>query len=231
VTDAEFWAALERLLQADDAGADVHALAESLLSRNDGLSAQLESAVHSLDRPALRRATESLGLGAGEDAQIAVALAVVAAGQTSYEAAVADPARLQRPWDVSRGDLLLLLSPGLTLDPQVQSNSYLSGINLSLGGSSFGWPRFIAEAIAHTICNREGATARWMALLRAHDANRLLIHLDAAPNNAPRITRTRHRMPGYVQVKASWPTPASPFQWRRDVHAILNAVADHLDAI
>jgi hypothetical protein len=224
VTDAEFWDAIERLLQADD----VHALAESLLSMNHGLSAELERAVHSLDSRALRRATESLGLGASEDAQIAVALAVVAAGQAGYQAAVADPALLQKPWDVSRGDLLLVLSPGLTLDPPVQSSLGPSGINLSLGGSSFGWPRLIAEAIAHTICTREGATVRWVDLLRAHDANRLLIHLDAAPNSEPRITSTRYRTPGYVQVKASWPTPASPLQWRRDVHAILNAVADHL---
>ena len=165
----EFWRAIERLLQADDAGTDVHALAESLHSMNAGLSAQLESAVHSLDSCALRRATELLGLGVSEDAQIAVALAVVAAGQTNYQAALADPALLQQPWDVSRGDLLLVLNPGLTLDPPVQSTRGPSGINLVLGGSSFGWPQLIAEAIAQTICKREGVTARWIGLLRAHD--------------------------------------------------------------
>ena len=69
----DFWIAVERLVAADDAGADIAALAEDLLDTNGSLGPQLQEAITCLDTSALGRATQlSDGMGGSDDALIAV---------------------------------------------------------------------------------------------------------------------------------------------------------------
>lgn len=73
VPNEDFWIAVERLVAADDAGADIAALAEDLLDTNGSLGPQLQEAITCLDTSALGRATQlSDGMGGSDDALIAV---------------------------------------------------------------------------------------------------------------------------------------------------------------
>lgn len=115
--DASFWNAVARLVVADDGGEDVEQAAADLLAADPSLPGQLDEAVAALDVDALADAVRlSDGLGVTEDAMIAVACAVIIDGPESLAEATADPGRMVRTWDLSRGDLLLALEPGLSLD-------------------------------------------------------------------------------------------------------------------
>ena len=153
----DFWIAVERLVAADDAGDDIAALAADLLDTNRSLEPQLQEAITCLDTLALGRATQlSDGIRGSDDAMIAVGCAVIAAGPMVYEEGVRDPASLVRPWDLSRGDLLLALNPGVTLVRVGESTPGRDPytINLSIGASAFGWPRRITEAVTVHRCRR-----------------------------------------------------------------------------
>jgi uncharacterized protein DUF4240 len=229
--DAEFWSAVERLVTADDAGENPASLAEELLEADPSLGAQLERAMASLDYSALAEAAElSDGQAPSEDAVIAVGCAVIASGPDGYAEAVADPGSLGRAWDLSRGDLLLVLNPGLTLaDGQPASRREPYTINLSIGDSIFGWPRPITEAVTHHTCRRQEKNERWRAIFARHRVEHLIIHLSAAPGQLQKVGKPTNRHEGYLEVPVTWDTPRSPLRLSAMTRSVLDAVATSLE--
>lgn len=231
VLDTNFWSAIERLVSADDAGEDVASLAADLLEADASLGAQLEEAVCSLNGSALAEAADlSDGGSASEDAMIAVGCAVIASGPAVFAEAVADPKRLVRPWDLSRGDLLLVLNPALRLaDGQAGSRREPYTINLSIGDSSFGWPRPITEAVTHHYCRRQEKNPRWRAIFTRHAVEHLIVHLSVAPGRPQKVGTPTKRHEGYLEVAATWDPPRSPLRLPAFTRTVLDAVATSLE--
>jgi Protein of unknown function (DUF4240) len=233
VLDVGFWSAVEQLVSADDAGEDPAFLAEQLLEADPSLAAQLQQAMAALHDSALVEAAElSDGQAASEDAMIAVACAVLAAGPEVYAEAVAHPRSLAQAWDLSRGDSLLVLNPGLTLadgQPAARRGPYT--INLSTGDSSFGWPRLITEAVTHHNCRRQEMNERWRTVFARHRAEHLIIHLSAAPGQARKVGKPTSRHEGYLEVPVTWDTPRSPLRLPEMTRSVLDAVATKLERI
>jgi len=231
VLDTEFWSAVERLVSADDAGEDAASLAQDLLETDSSLATQLDEAVRSLDIPALAEAAElSDGESASDDAMIAVGCAVIAAGPAVFAEAVADPRTLARPWDLSRGDLLLVLSPALTLvDGQAASGREPYTINLSIGASTFGWPRPLTEAVTYHGCRRQEKNQRWRAIFTRHGVEHLIIHLSAAPGQPQTVGEPSKRHTDYIEVEVTWDTPRSPLRLPAFTRSVLDAVATRLE--
>lgn len=232
VPNEDFWIAVERLVAADDAGADIAALAEDLLDTNGSLGPQLQEAITCLDTSALGRATQlSDGMGGPDDALIAVGCAVIAAGPMVYDEGVRDPESLVRPWDLSRGDLLLALNPGVTLVPVGESTPGRDPytIDLSIGDSAFGWPRRITEAVTYHQCRRQERNQRWRAIFAQHQFEHLIIHLSAAAGCPQKVGKPYSHHEQYLEVNATWDSPRSPFRLPEFVRTVLDAVATRLE--
>ena len=189
VLDTGFWSAVERLVSADDAGQDLASLADDLWEANASLGAQLEEAVCSFNGSALT---------------------VTASGPAVVAEAVADPQRLVRPWDLARGVLLQVLNPALRLaDGQPASRRELYTINVSIGDSSFGWPRPITEAVTHHYCRRQEKKERWRAIFTRHAVEHLIVHLSVAPGRPQKVGKPTKRH-GVTSRSRSPGPPRSP---------------------
>jgi len=207
-------------------------VAQHLLESDASLGTQLAEALRSLDVSALAEAAElSDGESASEDAMIAVGCAVIASGPAVFAEAVADRQSLVRPWDLSRGDLLLMLNPTVTLGDDGASPSRREPytINVAIGDSTFGWPRPITEAVAHRYCRRQEKTQRWRAVLTQHDVKHLIIHLSAAPGQPQKVGKPTKRREGYLEVPVTWDTPRSPLRLSAFTQSVLDAVATSLE--
>ena len=206
-------------------------LAEDLLEADASLGLQLEEAVRSLNGSALAEAAElSDGESASEDAMIAVGCAIIASGPAVFAEAVADPQSLVRPWDLSRGDLLLVLNPALRLaDGQPASRREPYTINLSIGDSTFGWPRPITEAVTHHYCRQQEKNQRWRAIFTRHAVEHLIVHLSAAPGRPQKVGKPTKRHDGYVEVSVTWDPPRSPHRLPVFTRTVLDAVATRLE--
>lgn len=234
VLTEDFWIAVERLVAADDAGEDIAALAQEMSDADASLGPQLQEAMTSLDASALANAVQlSDGAGASEDAMIAVACAVVAEGPVVFAEGVRDPGSLARPWDLSRGDLLLALHPAVTLFPGVESTPHRKPytINVSIGDSRFGWPRRITEAVIDHQCRRQERNPRWRAIFARHDAEHLILHLQAVPGSPSKVGKPSFPLDGYLEVKVTWDTPRSPFGLPEFARSVLDATATRLERL
>lgn len=220
-------------MSADDTGEDAASLAEELLDRHANPGVQLEEVMGFLDVSALAAAAElSGGVAASEDAMITVGCAVIASGPTAYAEDVAKPRSLVRRWDLSRGDLLLVLNSALAFgDAQPASRREPYTINLSTGGSTFGWPRPITEAVTHHYCRQQEKYLRWRAIFIRHADEHLIIHLSAAPGQKQRVGKPTRRHEDYLEVSVTWDTARSPLRLPGFVRTVLDAVATSLEQI
>lgn len=228
----DFWNAVQRLVVAADAGEDIATIADDLLDADASLGAQLQEAMACLDLSALAKAVQlSDGIGASEDAMIAAGCAVIASGSAVYGEAVCNPESLLRPWDLSRGDMLLALNPGLTLSDVGQSPARRGPykIDIAIGDSRFGWPGRITDAVAYTQSRRQEKSPRWRAIFDRHDVQHLTIGLEAGPDRPCKVGRHSKPRPGYLLVQVSWNAPRSPLGLRNFVRSILDAVATSLE--
>lgn len=231
--DASFWIAVDRILAAEAADEDIEAIAEQFLKADRSLGDQLQEALTRLDVTSLAEAvTLSDGMGATEDAMIAVGCAVLAGGPDIYLKCVREPGSLVQEWDLSQGDLLLVLNPGVTLldgeesDPGDERQS----INLSFGGDSrLGWHGWITDAIAFQRCRRAEKSQRWQSIFAKCDANLVIIHVDALPGNAHKVGEPSGRNIRCLEVEVTWDSPRSPFRLTSFVDDILDAVATRLE--
>ena len=232
--DARFWNAIDRLVAADDAGEDVAGFAQSLLDQDEGLAAQLDEAVTSLDASALGQAARmSDGASHSEDAIIAVACAVIMAGPVAYADALGDRSSLARSWDLSRGDLLLFLNPGLALggeDVATGSSLRRYTISVSIGDSEVPWPRRVSAAVVDHQCKRQEKSARWMDIYARHDVEHVLIHLRAAPQNPRRVAKPYVHHAGVLETNVRWETPESLSGLPGAVRMMLDTVATRLES-
>lgn len=231
--DDSFWIAVDRLCAGSDAGEDIEAVSERLLEGDQSLGDQLQEALASLDAPSLAEAVRlSDAMGATEDAMIAVGCAVIASGPDVYREGVRAPETIVMEWDLSRGDLLLALNPAVTLsnvDESVSEDVGKYSINMVLGNSALGWAYRITDAIAYQHCRRVENTDQWRAIFARWDAERLLIHLHAAPGNTQKVGKPRALAGRYLEVDVTWNAPRSLFKQGSFVESILNAVATRLE--
>jgi hypothetical protein len=163
VPNGDFWIAVERLVEADDAGEDIATLADDLLDAD--------------------------------------------------------------------ASLCLALNPGVTLTPLGESTASRDRytIDLSIGDSTFGWPRWITEAVADHQCRRQEKNLRWRAIFAQHEAEHVIIHLSAAPRRPQRVGKPHSHADQYCEVNITWDVPRSPFRLPEYLRTVLDAVATQLE--
>jgi hypothetical protein len=146
-----------------------------------------------------------------------------------YERACRSPEFLAQPWDVSRGDLLLALSPSASVEDVPTRAAGPHCINVSLGASTVPGFRRVADALVTRESQRQERQPRWRVIFEVRQFHRLLVHLDAQPGSSRTVSRPRRSRDGYLEVNVRWEPTATTRSVPAFAREVLDAVANKLE--